>query len=463
MSRLPTPGDDANVWGDILNDFLAVSHMDDGTIRVSALPEPQVADGSITPKKLSQAYIPTTQKGAYNGVATLDNTGRVPLAQMPSGSVLTDASTLNKGVVRLAGDLSGTADAPTVPALNSKYVKPPTGIPETDLSSDVQTKLNTGGAIGDASTTTKGLVKLAGDLAGTADAPTVPGLNSRIPLSQKGANNGVATLDSTGRVPTSQLPAGLEPDATTTTKGIIRLGGDLAGTADAPTVPGKANDSEVMHLMGNETVTGVKIFTSSPEVPIPEQPNDATSKQYVDGLIASGGVADASTTTKGILQLAGDLGGTADAPTVPTKISLTEKGANNGVATLDSTGKIPAAQLPTVGRIQPFSSSGLLMAEAGTHRLYNDSASPWTILSVRASVGVAPTGAAVIIDINVDGTTIFTTQANRPTIADGGYTSGKKTNMTVTTVPVGSYLTVDIDQVGSTTPGSDLTVQLEVV
>jgi hypothetical protein len=436
--------------------------MDDGTIRVSALPQPQVADRSITPQKLSQAYIPATQKGAYNGVATLDNTGRVPLGQMPSGSVLTDASTLNKGVVRLAGDLSGTADAPTVPALNSKYVKPPSGIPETDLSSDVQTKLNTGGAIGDASTTTKGLVKLAGDLGGTADLPTVPGLSSRIPLSQKGANFGVATLDSTGRVPTSQLPAGLEPDATTTRKGIIRLGGDLAGTADAPTVPGKANNNEVMHLMGNETITGVKTFTSSPEVPIPELDNDAASKQYVDGLLASGGVPDATAASKGIIQLTGDLGGTADAPTVPTKINLTEKGASNGVATLDATGKIPSTQLPTMGRIQPFSSSGLLMTEVGTHRLYNDSANPWTILSVRANVGIPSAGSSVIIDINVDGATIFTSQGNRPTVTAGSYTSGKRTNMNITTVPVGSYLTVDVDQVGSTTPGSDLTVQVEV-
>ena len=31
------------------------------------------------------------------------------------------------------------------------------------------------------------------------------------------------------------------PDATTTSKGVIKLAGDLAGTADAPTVPGLAN------------------------------------------------------------------------------------------------------------------------------------------------------------------------------------------------------------------------------
>jgi len=34
MSRLPTPGGDNNVWGDILNDYLNVEHNPDGTHRV---------------------------------------------------------------------------------------------------------------------------------------------------------------------------------------------------------------------------------------------------------------------------------------------------------------------------------------------------------------------------------------------------------------------------------------------
>jgi hypothetical protein len=118
MSRLPTPGEDEGIWGDLLNDFLAVSHMDDGRIRVSALPEPQVADGSITPVKLSQAYIPASQKAAANGVASLDSTGHVPASQLPSGAFGVDATTTTKGVVRLSGDLGGTADNPISTAMS---------------------------------------------------------------------------------------------------------------------------------------------------------------------------------------------------------------------------------------------------------------------------------------------------------------------------------------------------------
>lgn len=45
------------------------------------------------------------------------------------------------GLIKLAGDLAGTADAPTVPGLAGKYVKPSDGIPKADLASAVQTSL----------------------------------------------------------------------------------------------------------------------------------------------------------------------------------------------------------------------------------------------------------------------------------------------------------------------------------
>lgn len=110
-----------------------------------------------------------------------------------------------------------------------------------------------------------------------------------------------------------------------------------------------------------------------------------------------------------------------------------------------------------------YSEGGSLTTFVGTMRIYNDTDYAWTILSVRASAGAAPTGAGITVDVNRNGTTIFTNQANRPFIAVSTHTSGKITNMDVTTVAAGDYLTVDIDQVGSTITGSDLVVQVEVV
>ena len=72
----------------------------------------------------------------------------------------------------------------------------------------------------------------------------------------------------------------------------------------------------------------------------------------------------------------------------------------------------------------------------------------------------APTGASIVVDVNKNGTTIFTTQANRPTVAAAGNVSGQAVP-DVTSLAVGDYLTVDIDQVGSTIAGADLVVVLK--
>lgn len=59
-------------------------------------------------------------------------------------------------------------------------------------------------------------------------------------------------------------------------------------------------------------------------------------------------IVDADASNKGLVQLAGDLSGTASSPSVPAlaqKLDASEKGAVDGVATLDSSGKLPAAQL----------------------------------------------------------------------------------------------------------------------
>lgn len=132
--------------------------------------------------------------------------------------------------------------------------------------------------------------------------------------------------------------------------------------------------------------------------------------------------------------------------------------SSNGVSTTlprsdHSHGTPPSPQHPAV-----FSKSGVLAVGAGTGRLPFRRAC--TIVSVKAIVNTPPTGASLIVDVNKNGTTIFTTQANRPTIAAGANNSST-TAPDVTSLAVDDYLTVDIDQVGSTVAGSDLTVVIE--
>lgn len=106
----------------------------------------------------------------------------------------------------------------------------------------------------------------------------------------------------------------------------------------------------------------------------------------------------------------------------------------------------------------PFSLSGSLSTGAGTKRFYNPTGRTVNIKKVQVHAVTAPTGAAILVDVNINGTTIFTTQGNRPSIAISGNAS------TVGIPDSGAagwddteYVTVDIDQIGSTVAGSDLT------
>jgi hypothetical protein len=80
-----------------------------------------------------------------------------------------------------------------------------------------------------------------------------------------------------------------------------------------------------------------------------------------------------------------------------------------------------------------------------------------TIVSVTTRVKTAPTGQALLVDVNKNGTTIFTTQGNRPSIAAGAKTSAIMVP-DVTVLASLDILSVDVDQVGSGVAGADLCV-----
>ncbi len=97
--RLPIPGGDANTWGSILNDYLTVSLNADGTINTSAV---SAAGAEMI-----------SNKGIASGYAPLDNTGKVPSANLPvSGSGITiDPSASDIQPVGSAASAGLTGDA----------------------------------------------------------------------------------------------------------------------------------------------------------------------------------------------------------------------------------------------------------------------------------------------------------------------------------------------------------------
>jgi hypothetical protein len=106
-----------------------------------------------------------------------------------------------------------------------------------------------------------------------------------------------------------------------------------------------------------------------------------------------------------------------------------------------------------------FSKEGNLSTGTGTIRWYNDTGRSITLQSARGSVGTAPTTQSILIDINNNGTTVWSTQANRITIAAGTNTD-EGGAFDDSTIADGEYITVDIDQVGSGTVGADLSVTI---
>ncbi|MCI0545218.1 MAG: hypothetical protein L0Z49_12380, partial [Actinobacteria bacterium] len=107
-----------------------------------------------------------------------------------------------------------------------------------------------------------------------------------------------------------------------------------------------------------------------------------------------------------------------------------------------------------------FSKEGTLTTGTGAIRWYNDHGSTITLQSARGSVGTQPTGASILIDINNNGTSVWnSTQANRITIAVSTNTD-EGGAFDDSSVADGEYITVDIDQVGSTVAGADLSVTI---
>ncbi len=121
--------------------------------------------------------------------------------------------------------------------------------------------------------------------------------------------------------------------------------------------------------------------------------------------------------------------------------------------------RVDARMTERVFPVVPFcwSYSGVQEARAGRMRLYLDA--DYEFSGLQLGAGTAPTGAPLVLDINVDGTTIFGIQSARPQVAAGAH-AGSAGAPTVTDYESGSYLTVDVDEVGSGEPGGDLSLLL---
>jgi hypothetical protein len=138
------------------------------------------------------------------------------------------------------------------------------------------------------------------------------------------------------------------------------------------------------------------------------------------------------------------------------------KNQANGYPGLSASSKVAASQMPsgTIVTTLTFHVAGALTTGQKTMRILAPCA--LTLTKVRLVVDTAPTGADLIVDVHTGtgvGTTIFTTQANRPKIVAGSKT-GVSVAPDITDATEATEFSVYVDQIGSTIAGSDLTIEV---
>jgi hypothetical protein len=323
-----------------------------------------------------------------------------------------DATTLAAGKLQLAGDLGGTATNPTVPALAGKenssnkstatdlgagnpsdQLYPSQKATKAYVDNSIYAAVGTG--VPDATTNAAGKLKLAGDLAGTAAIPLVAKIQGSPVSSTTPTTGQVLTYNGTSWAPAAagssnkedvsnksdaalgtsttlyptqnavktyvdaQVASATIVDADATTRGKIQLAGDLAGTASSPTVPGLLLKANIIS----------PTFTGTPRAPTPATSDNSTqiaTTAFVQNKVNAGTVNDATTSAKGILQLAGDLDGSATSPSVVklrgTPISSVAPATAGHVLTYDVTGSAtwaaPANSANTISGVVPVANGG---------------------------------------------------------------------------------------------------------
>jgi hypothetical protein len=315
----------------------------------------------------------TTAAGARTnlGIGNVDNTSDLnkPMSTATktyvdsqlTNSTIVDADANTKGKIQLAGDLAGTAAAPTVPGLALKENAANKSTSATLGTSNVlfptqnavKTYVDTaiaGATIVDADANTKGKIQLAGDLAGTAAAPTVPGLALKLDTSLAGVPNGLATLNSSGIIPASQLP----PISVASTNVVGSQAAMLAlsnATVGSIAVRTDLNKNFILSTAGPSVLANwIELLT--PGAPVQSVNGMVGAVQISKSDINLANVDNTSDAAKPV--------STATQNALNLKLNTNQVGVPNGTASLNALGKIPTDQIPAIS----FSSVKVLGSQA---------------------------------------------------------------------------------------------------
>lgn len=218
----------------------------------------------------------------------------------------------------------------------------------------------------------------------------------------------------------------------------------------------KADSLAVINLLkGKADVTGVN-FTGIVRVQEPTDPMSPVTKQMFDSLPP---IATPN-------QLISGLNLKADKTTLDTIIAnmliVDHKGASNGIAELNAQGDIKENQYSdfVLLKEKSFYFSGALTIGVKPQVWWPRQSS--ILKGILAYVNTAPLDQSIIIDVRKNGISIFPTPANRLIIPAGQ--NKVEINLEPTPSMVrGDKIDFNVEQIGISSTGSDLNIQLEYV
>jgi hypothetical protein len=313
--------------------------------------------GAVVLSAADVGAVAAVDRGAANGVASLDATTKVPAAQIPN----LDASKITTGLI--------------------DFLRIPTGATGTTVSAGDHTHayvplVSVGVANGVASLDSTGRIPLGQIPPGVGGVNSVNGLTGVVTLTAaqvgalattaRGALNGVAALDGSGFVPTTQIP---NLDGSKITSGLVDVNRLPTGTASNQVSLGNHTHASYIPMSDRGIASGVATLDTAVKVPLDQLPTGTTNTTVARGDHTHGTYIP--TSEKGVASGVATLDGTGLIPVsqipdiVPvdsvngmtgavtltaanvSALAITTRGAANGVASLDATTKVPIAELPT--------------------------------------------------------------------------------------------------------------------